>query len=105
MKSLRTIPLFVFLLPVFFVLHGYRENLGYIHPGEAAALAGVYLIGAAIVFGLLYLFYRNRMKAALAAGFLLALYFFFGAVQDFLKAYLHPLSRYAVLVPILLIAA
>jgi hypothetical protein len=105
MKSLRTIPLFVFLLPVFFVLHGYRENLGYIHPGEAAVLAGVYLIGAAIVFGLLYLFYRNRMKAALAAGFLLALYFFFGAVQDFLKAYLHPLSRYAVLVPILLIAA
>ena len=39
-NNLRTIPLFVFLFPIFFVLHGYRENLGYIHPGEAVLLAG-----------------------------------------------------------------
>jgi Sulfatase len=104
MKRLRTIPLFVFLLPVFFVLHSYRENFGYIHPGEAVLLGVVYLIGAAIVFGLAFLWYRNAEKAALAAAFLLGLYFFFGAIQDFLKAYLHPLSRYGILVPILLIA-
>jgi|HubBroStandDraft_1064217.scaffolds.fasta_scaffold05001_6 hypothetical protein len=105
MKSLRTIPFFVFLLPVFFVLHGYRENLGYIRPGEAILLTGVYLTGAAIVFALLSLIYRNRVKAALATGFLLAFYFFFGAIQDFLKVHIHPLSRYAILLPILLIAA
>jgi Sulfatase len=104
MKSLRTIPFFVFLLPVFFVLHGYRENLGYVHPGEAILLTGVYLTGAAIVFALIYLLYRNRVKAALATGFLLALYFFFGAIQDFLKAHAHPLSRYAILLPTLFIA-
>jgi Sulfatase len=104
-KRLQTIPFFVFLLPVFFVLHGYRENLGYIHPVEAILLAGVYLIGAAVVFGVAFLFYRNIAKAALAAGFLLAFYFFFGAIQDFLKTYLHPLSRYAVLVPAFGIAA
>jgi hypothetical protein len=106
MKSrLQTIPLFVPLIPFFFVLHGYRENLGYIHPGDAALLAGVYLIGSGITFALCYVLYRNTEKAALATGFLLASYFFFGATQDFLKAHVHPLSRYAVLVPAFLIAA
>ena len=105
MKNLQTIPLFVFLLPVFFVLHGYRENLGYIHPGQATLLAGVYLLGSGIVVCLCYLLYRNVPKAALAAGLLLAFYFFFGAIQDFLKAYLHPLSRYALLVPALVVAS
>ena len=71
MKRLRTIPFFVFLIPVFFVLHGYQENLGYVHPGEAVLLAVVYLAGATVVFGLAFLFYRNMTKAALAAGFLL----------------------------------
>jgi hypothetical protein len=104
-NSLQTIPFFVFLIPIFFVLHGYRENLGYIHPGEAILLSGVYLIGSAVLFGLTFLYYRNIAKAALATGFLLAFYFFFGAVQDFLKAYLHPLSRYAIIVPAFCIAA
>lgn len=105
MKRLRTIPFFVFLIPVFFVLHGYQENLGYVHPGEAALLAAVYLAGSAVVFCLAFLFYRNATKAALATGFLLGFYFFFGALQDFLKAHLHPLSRYAVIVPAFGIAA
>jgi len=100
-RALQTIPFFVFLLPVFFVLHGYRENLGYIHPGEALLLSGVYLIGSTVLLGLTFLYYRNIAKAALGAGFLLAFYFFFGAIQDFLKAYLHPLSRYAFIVPAL----
>jgi len=105
MKRLQTIPFFVLLLPVFFVLHGYLANFGYIHPGDAFLLAGIYLLGSAILFFTLYLFFRNRTKAALLAGFLLAIYFFFGALQDFLKEYLHPLSRYAVLVPAMLVTA
>jgi hypothetical protein len=105
MKRLRTLPFFVFLLPVFFVLHGYRENFGYVHPSEAILLAAVYLVSAAVVFGLALLLYRNAAKAALAAAFLLGLYFFFGAIQDFLKAHFHPMSRYAVLIPVLLIGA
>ncbi|HET6254775.1 MAG TPA: sulfatase-like hydrolase/transferase [Puia sp.] len=99
-KKLQTIPFFIFLLPLFFVLHGYHENLGYIHPGEALVLAGVYLIGSAIVFGGALAYYRNSTKAALAAGFLLGFYFFFGALQDFLKAHLHPLYRYIIIVPV-----
>lgn len=104
-RRLLTIPFFVFLLPVFFVFHGFQENLGYIHPGEAIILTLVYLAGAAIVFALAWLFYRNATKAALAAGLILAFYFFFGALQDFLKSHLHAISRYAVIVPLFLLAA
>ena len=102
---LQTIPFFVFLLPLFFVLHGYRQNMGYIHPGEAILLAGIYLIGSSIDFGLYLVLYRNTAKAALAAGFLLGFYFFFGALQDFLKAHIHALSRYAIVLPAFGIAA
>jgi hypothetical protein len=104
-RSLQTLPLFLFGLPVFFVLHGYRENLGYIHPGEAILLAGIYLTGSAITFGLFFFFFKQTAKAALAAVFLLAFYFFFGALHDVLKATVRPLSRYAVLLPIAAAAA
>lgn len=104
-KFLQTNPIFIFLIPLFFVLHGLRENLGYIHPGDACLLAVIYLLGSAIVFGLAFLFYRNATKAALAAAFLLAFYFFFGALHDFLKTIARPLSRYAVLLPAFLTAA
>jgi hypothetical protein len=104
-KILKTIPLFVFLLPLFFVLHGYLENLGYIRVGEALLLAGIYGIGAGIVFLLLLLLYKHPAKAALAAVFLLAFYFFFGALHDFLKAHLRPVSRYVILVPVFLLTA
>ena len=49
-KILETIPMFVFLLPLFFVLHGYVENLGYLRMEEALLLAGTYVAGAGIVF-------------------------------------------------------
>ena len=104
-RLLRTIPFFVPLIPLFFVLHGYRENLGYIHPGEAILLAGVYLLGSAIVFALGFFLFRNASKAALAAGLVLIFYFFFGALQDFLKAHVHALSRYAFLLPAILVAS
>lgn len=104
-KILQTSPIFVFLIPLFFVLHGFRDNLGYIHPGDALLLAGIYLLGSVIIFGFTYLFYRNATKAALAAAFLLAFYFFFGALHDFLKTVARPLARYAILLPAFLAAA
>ncbi|HTR31010.1 MAG TPA: sulfatase-like hydrolase/transferase [Puia sp.] len=105
MKRLfRTIPLFVALIPLFFVLHGYRENLGYIHPGEAILLAAVYLLGSALIFASCLVLFRDVSKAALAAGAVLMFYFFFGALQDFLKAHVHTLSRYSFVVPAILVA-
>lgn len=104
-RRLHTMPFFLGLLPVFFVLHGYRENLGYIHAGDALLLTAVYLLGSAVVFLLFLALYRQPAKAALAAVFILAFYFFFGALHDGLRAHVRPLSRYAVLLPAFLAAA
>ena len=104
-KILETTPLFVFLLPLFFVLHGYVENLGYIGIEEALLLTGTYVAGAAIVFLLCLALFKRLAKAALAAVFFLAFYFFFGSLDDFLKAHAHPLSKYSILLPAFLLAA
>jgi hypothetical protein len=103
MKSwLSHSPLFVILLPVFFVLHGYLENFGWIEPGACVLLAGEYVGAAALCCGIAYLLYRNLVKAALMTVCLFAIYFFFGAVHDFLYDHSIFLHRYLILLPLLM---
>jgi vacuolar-type H+-ATPase subunit I/STV1 len=78
-------PLFLYLLPVFFVLHGFTENYDFVPPKDALVLVIVYM-GFALVFLLLsWLFYKNWLKAAIIATFIMAFHFFFGSVQDMLR--------------------
>ncbi len=82
---LRTKPIFLFLLPPFFVLHGYMENYNFIPLKDALVLTGVYM-GASLFFSLLcWLLYRNFTKANLVAFCVMAFNFFFGTVHDTLK--------------------
>src|SRR5436190_2432418 len=97
-------PLFLYLLPVFFVLHGFTENYDFVPPKDALVLVIVYM-GFALAFLLLsWLFYKNWLKAAIIATFIMAFHFFFGSVQDMLRR-LSPasfLSRYVFLIPLFL---
>jgi hypothetical protein len=102
-KILETYPFYVFLLPLFFVLHGYRENFGYIQPGDAFVLAGVYSLGALLCYLFFLLLYRRSAAAGPAAAYFLGFYFFFGAIHDFLKTHVALASRYSVLVTSLLL--
>ncbi len=78
-------PVFLFLLPVFFVLHGYIENYDFVAAKDAIPLTGLYF-GFSLFFYLIsWLFYKNWMKAALIAFFIMAFHFFFGSIQDFLR--------------------
>jgi len=82
---LRTKPVFLFLLPPFFVLHGYNENYNFIPVKDALILTGVYL-AASLFFSLLcWLLYRSFTKANLVAFCIMAFNFFFGTVHDSLK--------------------
>jgi hypothetical protein len=82
---IRTKPIFLFLLPPFFVLHGFRENYDFI-PVKGALLLTTLYIGASIVIALLcWLLFRNFTKANLVAFFIMAFNFFFGSVHDFLR--------------------
>ena len=100
MKQLARLPLFLGLLPLFFVFHGFVENLGFISVADCLPPLGLYLLSAGILFLVFFLLLRNGNKAALISFYLLSFYFFFGAVHDFLKAHAHALARYSILLSI-----
>ena len=103
LSLLRRWPFYVLLLPLFFVLHGVKENFGFILAGDYVPLMLLYCFGASITYLIFYLIYRNATKAGLITFLLLSIYFFYGAIQDFLKDHFHTLARYVILIPSLFI--
>jgi len=104
-SKLRTIaktrPLFLLLLPVFFVLHSFISNYPVVNGIEALTLAAWYIAVIFSITGVGWVIYRNLIKAALFAFFLMAFQFFFGFLQDTLKD-MAPhffISRYRFLLP------
>ena len=55
---------FFLLMPVYFVLHGVRENEGFVTLPDALPLLGIYMIAALTLFALCWLLFRNPVKAA-----------------------------------------
>lgn len=105
MNRLSRYPFFVFLLCLFFVMHGYREHQASINLSAASELLLIYLLAASILLMVFRLVYRNWMKAGLATFVILAIQFFFGATHDFLKT-IFPnsfLSKYSFILPAILL--
>jgi hypothetical protein len=104
-KLLQQIPLFLFLLPAFFILHGYAENFGNITIGNCLLLTATYTGAAALLYFIFSIFFKNYIRAALMATYLFAFYCFYGAIHDFLKAHTLFFYRYSVLLSAFLIGA
>lgn len=85
-ENLSTRPYFVFLLPFFFVLHGYLDFMGFTSFRALIPLLLTYLICTTVLWLLLIPLFRNKLKAALMCIYLAGSYLFFGAIFDFLKA-------------------
>lgn len=100
-KKLITLPVYLLLLPVFFVLHGFLENYGFLSLKDAAMLLLSYLILSLCICVFSYFFFRDLKKAALITGIWMAFFFFFGAIHEFLKANspIRFFSRYIFLIP------
>ncbi len=76
---------FIFLLPVFFVLHTCNDYFGLIRSENAVFwLLRYLLLSFIVVMGSLF-FLRSPQKAFLFSFFCLCLFFFFGAFHDFIK--------------------
>ena len=73
------------LLVFFFLLHAVNENFGLISLSIFIKYSGLYLLLGLVLLSLSLLFFKKRAPAFLYASFLLAVFFFFGAVQDTLK--------------------
>ncbi len=76
---------FVFLLPVFFILHGVSEYLFFIPFQDVLKLLVFYFAITALLLSVFYFVFRNIKKASLAVFVSLAIFFFFGATHDSLK--------------------
>ncbi len=98
-RTLKRWPYYVLLLPVFFVLHGVRENFGIILFSDYFPLLLFYCVSAGLIFGLIYLIYRQKNKAGIITFLILSVFFFYGSLQDFLKEHLASVSRYKILIP------
>jgi hypothetical protein len=102
---IRSKPLFIVLLPCFFVLHGFTEHYNFISVGDASLLLTLYLAGMLIVTSVNWLFYRNLIKASVVSFCLMAIFFFFGSIQDLLRKYFAGsfLAKYSFILPLLLL--
>lgn len=102
-KIISDYPLSFLLLPLFFVIHGWKENYYYVHFRDISILAAIFMLAAVIIFLISLLFFRNKIKAGIYTFILLAIYFFFGAVQDFLKDHslTKEISRYKIILPLI----
>ena len=105
MILLKKIPFFLFLLALFFCLHGSVENYGYLDMYEVLEVGGIILMCTAIFFGLIWLITKKYLFASLITFFLSLWYLFFGAIHDVIKttSFLHFLQSYTVLLPALLV--
>jgi hypothetical protein len=81
----KTKPIYVYLLCVFFVFHGFVENFDFVPTADALLLTATYLVATSVLVFLSWLFYRNFARACLVAFLIMGFHFFFGSMHDFLK--------------------
>jgi len=99
---LKKYPLFLYLLAVFFVLHGFTENYDFVPAKDALLLTGIYLGFSILLLFLSRLFFKSRVKAAILAFLLMGFHFFFGSLQDGLRKFFPGtvLSKYIFILPL-----
>jgi len=96
-----------FLLPIFFVLHHYNQYYGLVSAAVAIkTLLHIYIFFLLLSFWLFF-YIRNLNKNLLLTTLIGAILLFFGAIKDFLQLTLDLqfISRYLVLLPLILIIA
>lgn len=99
-------PLFLFLLPLFFILHNLLENYQASLVPTALELTLIFTAIAAGLAIIFRLFLITWVQAYLLSFYLMAFNFFFGSTHDFLKKNLGGIffTRYLFIIPALIIS-
>src|SRR5215211_5014259 len=100
-KFLQTVPLFLLLLPVFFLVHLLTDYFRMITFGQLFIRETFWYLIVSIV---LFISLIRKRQLALLAFVLQFVFFFFGPMHLFLKENLRFLSQYSVLLPLLGVA-
>ena len=104
-KSISQRPYYLFLFPIFFVLHGFVEYLGFVLPASALLLALLYIGVSLVLTFIFYFFYKDFAKAAVMTFCVMAFHLFFGNIYDLLVVIFKTgfILRYTFLIPVFLI--
>ena len=99
-------PAFLYLLPVFFILHGLNDYYTTTLVKDAVELTFIYIFAAILFAAISCLYLRDFTKAALFAFFIMSINFFFGSCYDFLHTHLGDVFflKYSFILPSILIA-
>lgn len=106
MQQLKKIPFFLFLLVLFFCLHGWLENYGFIRFTELLLPGLLIFLCVLLLTGIVYLFTKDLLYASLITFFISLWYLFFGALHDGVQSFpfLSFLKSYAAMAALLLAA-
>lgn len=103
-EKIPSFPVYLILLPLFYVWHKMNEYYGLISWRVAAEGMAEYSIVAVALISLAALLLRNLERAAFISAFLLCIYLFWGSIHDFLKTFLPSfLSSYGFLFPLIVV--
>lgn len=103
---LRSKPIFLFLFPLFFVFNGFMVHYDSVSLKETLILVLEYFAIIIVLTGIGWVIFRSLTKAALLSVIIMAFYFFFGPLHDFLKE-VFPNSfiiRYRFIIPVILLS-
>lgn len=105
LNKISRYPFFLYLLPFFFVFHGFTENFFLIPVIPSLLLLAKYCCITFVLHGVFFLIFRSNHKASLFSFILLCVFFFFGIFHDLLKEIVPGsfLTAYSFVVPFLLL--
>jgi hypothetical protein len=103
-KHLSTQPLFIILLPLFYLLNLTNEYYPILTVKDLSVSTSLWLLAIPVLLFLLIRFvFPQLTKYALLLLYLEAACFFWGSLHDFLKDHIPQLGRYSYLLPMLLV--
>ncbi len=106
-KSIRNffekVPLFVFVVPLFFLLHTLNYYFGLVDPLNHITGIFLYLLVPLCLLPVLKIIFSSYAKAATLLLFLMLFFYPFQYLHDSLKRFLPWLSRYSILLPVILL--
>ena len=97
---------FLFLLPLFFVFHGFTENFPLVQIKEIIGLAGYYIILILLISFISFIIFKSWRKASVFTFFIFTFHFLFGSAHDLVKQVFNEgiITRYVFILPSVIIA-
>lgn len=100
-SAITKYPLFLVLLPIFFILHGFSQYFPEIHLSTAGFLILKYILATIILLLICWPIFKDFIKTSLAVFSLLSINLFWGTLLDLIKANsgIPFISRYIFILP------